>query len=66
LNAQEKSIAQITFYDKKQKPLVKCGEAGEDNKFIKIPDGHKIVYAYGANSSDGKTVGMLGFTIWNH
>ena len=65
LFALENSVQQITFYDKRQKVLVKCGNIGDDNKLIKIPEGHKIVYAYGANSSDGKMVGMLGFTMWN-
>ena len=64
MDTKKGSITMIKFFDKHGKPIVTCGK-GQDTKQIKIPEGQKIVYAYGGNSIDGKSVGMLGFTIWN-
>jgi hypothetical protein len=55
-------VLQMTFYDENKKVIVKCGNVGEDSKIKSVED--KIIYVYGANSMDGKCVGMIGFTFY--
>jgi hypothetical protein len=58
-------VLQITFYDKDGKEIVKCGNVGADTKVKKMKEEAKIIYAFGASSTDNKCVGMVGFTFNN-
>ena len=44
--------------------IVRCGSVGDDTKVKTITQDAKIIYAFGASSTDTKCVGMIGFTFY--